>query len=423
MKGKLNELPFRIKKVLKEISKQAKTSKVRIYLVGGIARDLILNRAHFDLDIVVEGDAISFVMRLAKHFGVYFKKHHAFGTATVYFKDFKIDFATARKEHYPHWGALPKVEPASLREDLFRRDFTINAIAIGLNNDDWGKIIDFYGGIQDLKKRIIRILHKNSFLEDPTRILRAIRFEQRFLFKIERNTFTLMREAITKKALSWVHPHRLRDEITLILKEPEPYRYLKRIKKLCDFSFIHHKIDLKKEDFNLFLRIKRAIYFYKKKFPKYRELEGWILYLTGLLLKLPKKDILEILSNFGFKKSERIRVVSIKDNLYKIKKLNKKMKPHRVYSIINPLSFEAILFFYAYYTDRKIRKNIRFFLEKLVGVYLKIKGSDLKKIKISPSTIYGKILEKVLYAKIDRGLSTKKEELRLAKSIFKKMIK
>ena len=210
-------------------------------------------------------DILALAKKVAEYFNAGFIKHHAFGTASVDFGKYKIDFATARKEYYPHWGSLPKVEPAGLKEDLFRRDFTINAMAISLN-DDYARLIDFYNGLDDLRKGIIRIMHKNSFLEDPTRILRAVRFQQRFSFKMEKKTFGLLKEAIGQDALRWVNPHRLRDEVILILKEPRPYAYIKRINELAGFSFLDKSIKLRRSDFLLFLRLERAIAYYQEKF-------------------------------------------------------------------------------------------------------------------------------------------------------------
>jgi tRNA nucleotidyltransferase (CCA-adding enzyme) len=423
-KEKLEKFLSPFKNILKEIILEAKKLKVKIYLVGGTVRDFLLGKSHYDLDIVVEGDAIELVKRVSRKLKIPFQKHHSFGTATLYFDNFKIDFATARKEYYPHWGSLPKVKPSSLKDDLLRRDFTINALAISLKEIDFGKIVDFYGGLKDLKKGQIRVLHKKSFLEDPTRILRAIRFEQRFSFCIEKNTFKLMKEAIEKKSLNWVHPHRLRDELILILKEPHPYRCIKRINGLMGFSFLHPKIKLEKDNFKLFLRIKKAILFYKKEFFMHRELEEWLLYLMGIVINLSKKSILKIMEKFGFKKGERIRVISAKENLFSIKKkLNKKVIPHKIYSLLNPLNFETIIFIYAYHKEKILRENIKFFLKKLNKVHLKIKGDDLKKIGIFPPLLYSKILKKVLYAKIDKNFHTKEEELEEAKKIFKRISK
>ena len=246
MKNKLKKLSPEFKQLLKASSLLADSLGFNIYLVGGVVRDFLLAREVLDLDIVVEGDAIILAKDLAKHLKTNFKKHHAFGTSTVYFAGHKIDFATARTEIYHHDGALPRVTPASLGEDLSRRDFTINAMAISLNKSDYGRLIDLFDGAEDLEKGLIRILHDKSFLDDPTRIFRAIRFEQRFSFKIEVNTFKLMKKYLQFGALKSIASYRIQKEIKLILKEPSPKRYIKRIEGLTGLSFDGGQVELNK---------------------------------------------------------------------------------------------------------------------------------------------------------------------------------
>ena len=390
-----------------------------IYLIGGVVRDLILRKDVFDLDIVVEGNAIVFVKKLANQLGAKFNRHHSFGTATLYFDGHKIDFATARTEKYTHRGALPRIKPASLAKDLFRRDFSINAMAISLNKTDYGTLVDLYNGLDDLKKGLIRVLHDKSFQDDPTRILRAIRFEQRFSFKIEPKTFKLMEEALRVQSLELVGPHRLRDEIILTLKEPKPYHYIRRIKGLTGFSFLDKEIKLDEESFRLLLRIEKAYLYYKKRFKKHRKLEIWLLYLAAILIKLPSSKLKELFHEFGFRKGERIIISSIKEGKSKIKKIGGYTKPGVIYRVLEPYSFESALFFYAYYQDKKVRRNIEYFLDELVGISLKIKGRDLKKMNLKPYPLYGKVLLRTLYSKINKGLKGKREEAEEAKRIFK----
>ncbi len=423
MKNRLKRLSPQFQHILKICSSLAKPLGFDIYLVGGVVRDLILGKGVFDLDIVVEGEAIKLAKALADSLKSDFNRHHAFGTATVNVGQHKIDFATARSESYSHWGALPKVRPDFLAKDLLRRDFTINAMAISLNKGSFGDLIDLYNGAQDLKKGLIRVLHTDSFLDDPTRILRAVRFEQRFCFKIEPNTFKLLKEALAQNALQFVNPHRLRDELILILKEPKPYRYIKRIKELEGFSFVDKKIRLNKQDFRVFLRAERVIKCYQKKLRKHRSLQAWTIYLAAILAKLSARRLEKVLHDFGFKKGERIIISSIKAGMLKIKRLDKKLKAHVIYRILNPYSFESVLFFYAYHNRSKLRKNIEYFLDELVNARLKTKGRDLQKLRLQPQTLYNKILQRLLYVKIDKGLKTKKEELEEAKKIFKRLSK
>ena len=381
-------------------------------------RDLLLQKTVFDLDIVVENDAIIFAEKLANQLRVKFKRHHSFGTATLYFNGHKIDFATARTEKYTHWGALPRVEPASLAKDLFRRDFSINAMAISLNKADYGDLIDLYSGLDDLKKGLIRILHAKSFQDDPTRILRAIRFEQRFSFKIDLKTLKLMKEALRAQSLELVGPHRLRSEIILILKEPKPYRCIRRVERLFGFSFLGKEIKIDKESFCLFLRIEKTCCYYKKRFNRRPQPQTWFLYLSALLIKLPFSKLNRFFHEFGFRKKERVVIGSVVENIKKIKKLDKRTKSSIIYQALGPYSLESVLFFYAYYQNKKIRKNIEYFLDELAGVSLEIKGRDLKKIGLKPYNLYSKVLFRTLCSKIDKKLKSKCEEIEEAKRIF-----
>ncbi|MFO8053446.1 MAG: hypothetical protein R6U54_05780 [Candidatus Omnitrophota bacterium] len=420
MVNRLKKLNPQFRNILRLSSKLAKQSGYHIYLVGGVVRDLLLDRPVFDLDLVVEGDAIPLVRRIAKQLKEDFRRHHSFGTATLYHHGHKIDFATARKELYPHPGSLPKVKKSSLKNDLARRDFAINAMAISVNKNNYGQLIDFYHGRQDLKNGLIRILYPESFLDDSLRILRAIRFQQRFSFKIEAKTYRLMKQAIGAGALGWVNPHRLRDELILFLNEANPYRYIKKFYLLERFNFINKRIKLNKDSFKFFIRAQAAIRFYNKRFKDKKEIKPWLIFLTGILLNLSHREVTEVVARFGFKKDERVTISLIKKDLTKIKKLDKNIKPSVIYKILAGYSHEAIIFFYAYFPKKRIRSNIAFFLKKLSDQKLKIKGKDLQKIGVESSVFMGKTLKKIFYLKLDKNLKTKRQELNEAKTIVKK---
>ncbi len=423
MVNRLKTLSKEFQKILKVTSLEAEALGLPIYLVGGVVRDLLLKKKILDLDIVVEGDAHSLAQGVAKRLECEFNRHHAFGTATVIVGIRKIDFATARVEHYSRFGALPKVCPASLEDDLFRRDFTINAMAISLNKEDYGRLIDLHEGLKDLKKGLLRVLHSRSFLDDPTRILRALRFEQRFLFRIEPHTLFLMMQSLEKRCFTTVSSHRIRDEIVLILSEMHPYRYIRRIDKLIGFSFLIHGLKLKDKHFNFFKRLERALKHYKLKHKKHRSQQAWLVYLAGMIVDIDNQMLARFFHDFAFRKGERLIIHSIKDNLNAVKKLNKKIMPSSVYKVLSQLSFEAILFFYAYYPLKQLRKNIDNFLHSYIHTNIKVKGKDLKAIGLKPEKLYGRIFQELLYRKLDKGLSSKKEEMRQALSIFERLSK
>jgi tRNA nucleotidyltransferase (CCA-adding enzyme) len=190
------------------------------YLVGGAVRDLLRGADHVDLDVAVEGDALSVARTVAERLGGVAVEHDRFGTATVTAPELTFDVATTRRERYPAPGVLPEVEPAPLAEDLARRDFTVNAMALGLSGGDRGRLHDPHGGREDLERRLVRVLHDRSFIDDPTRLLRALRYEARLGGRLDPHTERLAREAIATGAPATVSGARIRDELLELLREP-----------------------------------------------------------------------------------------------------------------------------------------------------------------------------------------------------------
>ena len=189
MRNLLSKLDKNTLAILEEIGRKADEQGSLAYVVGGFVRDILLRRRNLDIDVVVEGDALLLAKMYAQQHQASLTIHNRFGTAVVKLTEgYRVDFATARKERYLHPGALPIVEKGVIRDDLFRRDFSINAMAVRINRDSWGQLVDEFGGLEDIKNKKIRVLHEKSFIDDPTRILRAVRFERRFKFIIEPGT-------------------------------------------------------------------------------------------------------------------------------------------------------------------------------------------------------------------------------------------
>jgi len=181
VKSYLNQLKPGASKIVRDVGALSQDLGLRAFVAGGCVRDLILGRNVEDLDIVVQGNAVLVATRFVSIYKGKIVVYHQFSTATVTLLDGRaVDFASVRKEVYPYPGALPVVSQGSLEEDIFRRDFTINAMAIAIDPKHFGSLLDHYGGLNDLKRKSIRVLHDKSFIDDPTRILRAVRFEERF---------------------------------------------------------------------------------------------------------------------------------------------------------------------------------------------------------------------------------------------------
>lgn len=257
-------------KIARKIEKQL---GCKIYIVGGFVRDKILKLKSVDLDFVVEGDGLAVADAFHKKFGGKLTVYKKFLTASLKLKNnFVIDIATARTEKYPQPASMPQVFPAKLEKDLFRRDFTINALALPLvpRPSSLNTIIDVCGGLSDLKNKLIRVLHKNSFTDDPTRILRAIRYACRFNFSIEKNTEKWMKQAIKKNLLALVSPPRIRDEFIKVLSEKKAKKILIEFKKRKILKHMDNKLALsaiseKKEPIKI--RLKKLL----RNFPEERK--------------------------------------------------------------------------------------------------------------------------------------------------------
>lgn len=219
--------------LLQEVGAVAARLGMRAYLVGGAVRDVLLRRPPEDMDVVVEGNGIEVARVLAATENARIHVHEPFLTAVVIFPSgLHLDVATARTEFYPHPAALPEVERSALRQDLYRRDFTINSMAIVLDPENLGQLVDFFGGQRDLDQKRIRVLHSLSFIEDPTRVVRAVRFATRLGFSLAPDTERLVRVAVEEGVLARLSGERLRDEVFLLLAEEHPVEGLLELDRL-----------------------------------------------------------------------------------------------------------------------------------------------------------------------------------------------
>jgi tRNA nucleotidyltransferase (CCA-adding enzyme) len=227
------------------------------YAVGGLVRDLLLRRETLDADVVIEGDGIAFASRFSAEWGAALTVYDRFMTATLVLPDgSKVDVATARKEVYERPAALPLVRPGSIRDDLFRRDFTINTLAVCLTPDRFGEMIDLFHGRDDIRKGSIRILHEKSFIDDPTRIFRGVRFERRFGFAMEETTERRAREAISAGSMQRLSGYRIASELKLILKEDDPLSVISRLEEFDVLFSLAEKGKRHKEVRQLLRRMK-----------------------------------------------------------------------------------------------------------------------------------------------------------------------
>lgn len=423
-----NALPEKIMDLLRFVGDMAQERHYTAFVVGGFVRDLIMGVKNFDIDIVVEGNAIEFSKAFADKVEGSLVVHRKFGTATVVMpwgltknKRFKVDIATARKEKYERPAALPDVEFSPLRDDLYRRDFTINAMAIALNRNNFGQLIDFFNGQRHLQEKVISVLHDGSFIDDPTRIFRAVRFEQRFGFRIDRYTERLIRTAIKKDMFGKTGNMRIRDELILMLKEEDPILAIKRMHQLDELRFIHPKIKLQKNLTLFFKSINEACQWYKQSPLKRRAIDSWLMYLMALFENLNKRTVKALCSKFAFRRGDRLRIISYKEGCGKILKFlsqKKDLAPSQIYKRLHPFSYEAILLIFAKTKHNKVKEAIVNFLLKYNNIKIKTTGDDLERLGFRPGPHLGKALDKILYAKIDGKIRTKKDELTYAQRML-----
>lgn len=410
MKSRLSGKVFRL---LEAVGKLAEKKGYSAYLVGGMVRDLLLGAENLDIDITVEGEGIDFAGELAGHLSGRVQGKTRFGTAVVTFPGrLKVDVATARRECYEYPAALPKVWASSLREDQFRRDFTINAMSIKLNPAAFGTLIDFFGGEKDLRGGVIRALHEGSFLDDPTRIFRAVRFAERYGFRIEEHTEDLIKEAVKLAMFNELTIERLRDELVLIFNEKKPVRAIGKMAELHELEFIHPRIRFNKELSKFLKEVEKTLIWFKDSFPE-EKIFPWFLYFAALLDQLTLREVRITCRRFHLSQKNEEKILKGKEGVSgKLKELSKKgkLKPSQIYRQLEGLPLEALLLFMAR-AGKIARERTVFYLSELRQARPQMSGNDLKKLGLKPGPQFATILKRLLYARLDGQMKTKEDEI------------
>lgn len=404
----------KIKYVIRSARFVAGEQHARAYLVGGFVRDLLLGVDNFDVDIAVEGEGIRFAEALSARVGARCIRHKRFGTATIVTAGrLKTDVASSRKELYPEPASLPIVRPGDIRDDLARRDFSINAMAVSINADDFGAFLDLYGGRADLKKKHVSVLHEASFIDDPTRILRAIRFEQRLGFSMSTDTMRCLRRAVRARMLHALNLHRVRDEIILMLQEQEPAAQMRRLAGLCGFSFLHPAITFSAKTGSLFRSIAFNLQWFSRNFPHRRQLDRWLLYFIALLDPLSSTEARHLIKKLALRRGEEKRLLDYKKfGPRAIRALQKKtIAPSSIFGHLEPLSYEVILLLMAKANSAVFRKRVDDFFRHYNGIRHSVSGKDLSELGMIPGPCYAKVLRALLDAKLDGKVRSRAEEI------------
>jgi tRNA nucleotidyltransferase (CCA-adding enzyme) len=415
----LKKLPLSSFNIIQMIGQRADLKGINAYLVGGCVRDLILGKKNFDIDIVVEGDTVELAKEFCQKLRASLTIYPKFKTATLCFPDgLRVDFASARKEKYSTPGALPETEDGTIRDDLFRRDFTINALAVSLNQKNWGVVIDEGGGRSDLNKKIIRIFHPRSFIDDPTRMLRAIRFEQRLEFHCDSLTEQLLKQAIERKLWSTVSPSRYFDEFKKTFDEPRCIRVLERLADFKGLNFIHPDFHRSNINLDLLAQIQKKMDWFHLCISPPVVLEAWVIFLMGLFDPLTVEMIIKITQNFQIAKRYQRKIIASKTQQRVFVLLsNVGLKPSQVYKILSMLSSEEILFLLSKNSNAQIDKYVKSFFELYRHISIETRGQDLMRLGINDGPKMRYILESLLHQKIDGEIKTAQDEQRYLKEI------
>ncbi|MCP4020316.1 MAG: CBS domain-containing protein [Desulfobacteraceae bacterium] len=406
------------KQLLESAGKIGQDLGYNMFVVGGFVRDLLLNRKTDDIDIVVEGDGIAFAKAFAKKRKCRINTYKKFSTAVIIFPgNLKIDVASARREYYQTPAALPIVEKSSIKLDLARRDFTINTLAISLNPGTFGVLIDFFGASRDLKDKTIRTIHNLSFVEDPTRIFRAIKFANRFGFKIGKVTSNLIKNAIKINSFKNLSGLRVLSELKQIFEEDNPIPAIKTLQKYGLEKILHPKLEITPKTYDLLESVNKTLSWHDLLYVD-DEYYRWSLYFMAILHRCPYAVCDKICSTLKIPLKERKTVL---EKRYKaenrLELINNTMPLTKVELYWGLIDFktELILYMMALTDNENVRKAISYFYTHHKSINPVIQGRDLIKIGIPPGPVFTQILKEVLNAKLNGKVKTKKQELAFAK--------
>ena len=403
--------------LLKTIGEVADTLQFNAFAVGGFVRDLLLKKNNLDLDIVVEGNGIVFAKRLADALVGRVRTHERFATATVVLPDgFKIDIATARLEYYDYPAALPTVEFSSIKLDLYRRDFTINAMAIQLNPASYGTLNDFFNCQNDLKHREIKVLHNLSFVEDPTRIFRAIRLEKRMDFQIVEHTRRLIRNAVKMDLFGKNNDPRFLTELQIILSEENPLPAIQRLAEFDLFRFLwpdlkpHLKID--RRFMHILTQAYRALSWYRLLYLQ-GHCESWMVYLLAIMGRSTTAELQAFCRRFHITEKVTETLLDQKETAEKIANLmarRRMMLKSEIFRLLNNLDNEGLLYLMAIARKNDIKKAVSLYVTTLRQVRPQLTGRKLTEMGYIPGPAFTTMLNDLLDARLDGIVRNTAEE-------------
>ena len=415
-------LPKKILEILQQVGQVAEELGFTAFTVGGFVRDLFLRHKNLDIDIVIEGDAIVFARRFASRYKARSREFHKFKTAVLIFPDgFKIDVATARTEYYEAPGALPVVEYSSIKMDLYRRDFTINTLSVKLNPRDFGTLMDFFGAHRDLKEKVISVLHNLSFVEDPTRVFRAIRFEQRFKFRVSKLTANLIDNAVKNNFFDRLSGSRLFGELRLILQEGNPLPAVSRLAEFNLLPYIHPRLRYDEGTKGMLDRVKGVLSWFDLLYLE-EKFERWLVYFLGLVEPLTPEELTEMVQWFKLPPKKAAAIAGGKEAadqaLGELYRLGEEPDRVEIYRLLDPLGTEYLLYMLAKTRQDASKKAISLYFTHLKHLKPELRGRDLLSLGFTPGPLIKEMLERLHEARLTEAVKTRKEELEMIRRSF-----
>ena len=399
-------------------------------------RDLLLQRPNQDIDLVVEGNGIALARALAKELNGRVREHQKFLTSVVIFTDAKgqearIDVATARLEYYEYPAALPTVELSSIKMDLFRRDFSINALAVRLDCEPFGQLVDFFGGQRDIKERVIRVLHTLSFVEDPTRCLRAVRFEQRYSFHIGAGSEKLIKNALKLKLMERLSGFRLFHEFQHICDEDDPAACINRLDQLGILAAIAPPLALNPARKAMLQRLQEMLTWYRLLYFE-EKAQPWLAFFLGLNHNMSYAEASAHYERMGLPDAKRTDILTQREHMRAVRvKLDNWQKNNSagtapvsaLCEMLRPLALEILLYLMADITDADLQKNVSRYITQWRREKIDVTGEDLRGFGLEPGPAYSEIMRAVLRAKIDGQAESVDQQHELACELARKAMK
>lgn len=424
-------LPERMRQLLDLAGQVGRELRMPVYAVGGFARDLFLGRHNSDLDLVVEGNGITFADALALRLEGRVRRHKKFHTSSIIYRneaggEERIDVATARLEYYESPAALPTVELSSIKMDLFRRDFSINALAIRLDSLPDASLVDFFGGRRDIRDRIIRVLHTLSFVEDPTRCLRAVRFEQRYSFRIGQGTEKLMKNSLALGMMERLSSHRLFNEYHHICTEADPPACFFRMDELGIMQAILPGWHLPEGRKKLLLRCRQMLEWYRLLFYE-EKADAWFLYFLALAQNLRYRECALWYDRLGLPMAQKNALLSQREHVRYLKRRLRLW--HRendgvpqpdisgLCDLLRPLGIECLIFLMATATRPEYEKTVSRYITVWRREKADVSGDDLVAMGLEPGPHFTRILRELLKAKLNGQAPGAESQLALVPAI------